>query len=194
MKGCRPLLRDEVRRVLKVKNLSRRDAAMLTVGFSTGYRISELLSLRLGDVCNEQGTIFDNMYVAHTKNGEGRSVRLNTDSKKALKKLVNQRLAQNHALEAPLFGGRTNQFKMAIKRQQAWRVIKRCFELAKVIGGKLATHSLRKTFAARMKEALKGDLQQIQQALGHKSITSTIAYLGVDREKVETAMGELSYE
>ena len=194
MKGCRPLLRDEVKRVLKSNDLSPRDSAMLTLGFSTGYRISEILSLRLSDVATPNGQIFDTVYVAHTKNGEGRSVRLNSDSKKALKRLVNERLNSGYSLNDPLFGGRTHQFKVAIKRQQAWRVIKRCFALAKVVGGKLATHSLRKTFAAQMKVALKGDLQQIQQALGHKSITSTVAYLGVDREKVDAAIGCLSYE
>lgn len=39
-----------------------------------------------------------------------------------------------------------------------------------------------------MKEALKGDLQKIQAALGHKSITSTIAYLGFDQGEVNQAI------
>ncbi len=45
-----------------------------------------------------------------------------------------------------------------------------------------------------MKEILKGDLQQIQAALGHKSITSTIAYLSFDIGEVNQAIQGLSYE
>jgi len=187
MKGCRPLTRIEVKQVLKAGN-STRDNALLTLGFSTGYRISELLSIRICDVATATGEIFHSVYVAKTKNGEGRSVPLNTDSRKSLKRLVTELLEAGHDVTAPLFGGRKNQFKVAIKRQQAWKIIKKLFEIAKVIGGKLATHSLRKTFASRMKEALKGDLQQIQAALGHKSITSTIAYLGFDQGEVNQAI------
>jgi len=193
MKGCRPLTRIEVKQVLKAGN-SIRDNALLTLGFSTGYRISELLSLKICDVATTTGEIFHSVYVAKTKNGEGRSVPLNTDSRKSLKRLIAQLLEDGHDMNTPLFGGRKNQFKVAIKRQQAWRIIKKLFELAKVVGGKLATHSLRKTFASRMKEALKGDLQQIQAALGHKSITSTIAYLGFDIGEVNQAIQGLSYE
>jgi len=193
MKGCRPLTRIEVKRVLKNGN-STRDNALLTLGFSTGYRISELLSLCIKDVATTTGEIFNSVHVHKTKNGEGRSVPLNSDSKKSLKRLVAQLLKAGHSMLSPLFGGRKNQGKTAIKRQRAWRIIKDLFEVAKVAGGKLATHSLRKTFASSMKEALKGDLQQIQAALGHKSITSTIAYLGFDLGEVNQAIEGLSYE
>lgn len=195
MRGCQPLTRDQVKRVLKVTK-SNRDNAMLTLGFSTGYRISELLRIKICDVATATGEIFHSVHVAKTKNGEGRAVPLNTDSRKSLKRLVGELFDSGHDINAPLFGGRKNQGNTAIKRQQAWKIIKNLFELASVVGGKFtyATHSLRKTFAARMKEALKGDLQQIQAALGHKSITSTIAYLSFDIGEVNQAIQELSYE
>lgn len=196
MKGCRPLTRIEVKQMLKVSTNSSRDNALLTLGFSTGYRISELLQIKICDVATAAGEIFHSVYVSKTKNGEGRSVPLNTDSRKSLKRLVSELLKVGHDMDAPLFGGRKNQFKTAIKRQQAWKIIKKLFAIANVVGGKFtyATHSLRKTFAVRMKEALKGDLQQIQAALGHKSITSTIAYLSFDMGEVNQAIQGLSYE
>jgi site-specific recombinase XerD len=191
MKGCRPLTRIEVKQVLKTGN-SPRENALLTLGFSTGYRISELLSLKISDVATATGEIFHSVYVRKTKNGEGRSVPLNTDSRKSLKRLVAKLFEAGHDTNAPLFSGRKNKGRRAISRQHAWRLIKKLFELAKVVGGKLATHSLRKTFALRMKEALKGDLQQIQAALGHKSIASTIAYLSFDIGNVNRAIQELA--
>jgi len=189
MKGCRPLTRIEVKQVLKTGN-SPRENALLTLGFSTGYRISELLSLKIYDVATATGEIFHSVHVKKTKNGEGRSVPLNTDSRKSLKRLVAKLFEAGHDTNAPLFSGRKNKGRRAISRQHAWRLVKKLFELAKVVGG--TTHSLRKTFALRMKEALKGDLQQIQAALGHKSITSTIAYLSFDIGNVNRAIQELA--
>ena len=196
MRGCQPLTRKQVKQVLKVSSNSSRDNALLTLGFSTGYRISELLQIRICDVATATGEIFHSVHVAKTKNGEGRTVPLNTDSRKSLKRLVADLFKAGHDINAPLFGGRKNQGRTAIKRQQAWKIIKKLFELANVVGSKFtyATHSLRKTFALRMKEALKGDLQKVQAALGHKSITSTIAYLSFDIREVNQAIQELSYE
>jgi len=196
MRGCQPLTRQQVKQVLKVSTKSNRDNALLTLGFSTGYRISELLRIKICDVATATGEIFHSVHVSKTKNGEGRAVPLNTDSRKSLKRLVFELLKAGHDMNAPLFGGRKNQFKTAINRQQAWKIIKKLFELANVVGGKFtyATHSLRKTFAQNMKEILKGDLQQIQAALGHKSITSTIAYLSFDIGEVNQAIQGLSYE
>lgn len=111
-----------------------------------------------------QGVIFNDIYVEgrNTKTSEGRSMPLNTDAKKSLKKLVSGLLRKGVDMASPLFGGRKNTGKKAISRQQAWRILKDLFSKANIGGGKLATHSLRKTFADRMKEALNGDLGQVK--------------------------------
>jgi site-specific recombinase XerD len=49
MKGACPLTREQVKAVLKVTT-STREKALLTLEFCTGYRISELLSLKLSDI------------------------------------------------------------------------------------------------------------------------------------------------
>jgi len=56
------------------------------------------------------------------------------------------------------------------------RALKALFALADVLGN-VATHSLRKTFAAEIYRLLDGKLEKVQVALGHRSITSTVAYL-----------------
>jgi len=188
MKGCRPLTRKETKAVLKATD-SLRDNALLTLGFRTGYRISELLSLRICDVATPEGVIFDELYVEgkNTKTSEGRAMFINSDAKKAVKRLVLSLLKKGHQMTAPLFSGRKHTGK-AISRQQAWRLLKELFEKAKVVGGKLATHTLRKTFAARVKKELRGDLPKLQKALGHKSITSTIAYITFSEKRVKQAI------
>jgi integrase len=53
--------------------------------------------------------------------------------------------------------------------------------------GSKGTHTLRKTFAKEMKTRL-GDIQKVADALGHKSIQSTICYFSFDHEEVDNAI------
>ena len=55
MKGTRPLDNDEIRRVSAcfTGTFAVRNRALFMVGVSSGGRISELLSLRIGDVLPE---------------------------------------------------------------------------------------------------------------------------------------------
>ena len=49
MKGSRPLTRQQVKGLLALTSTIR-EQTLLTLGFCTGYRISELLSLKVADV------------------------------------------------------------------------------------------------------------------------------------------------
>ena len=192
MKGCRPLTRREIKAALAVKAPAR-DHALIALGFATGYRISELLSIRLQDVVDARGRVLPSVYVRHTKGGGGRGVPLNSSARKALKRLVSEMLKAGKPLHFPLFGGRVGRGRKAICRQMANRIIKRLFEQARVVGGRLASHSMRKTFASLMRDRFSGDYQKIQKALGHQSITSTMSYLPVDEDEIYAAIAGLEY-
>lgn len=193
MKGCRPLTRIEVKTVLS-KVCSLREKALLVVGFATGYRISELLSMRMKDVATNGGEILKYAHVRKTKNGEGRSVLLNSDAQKVLRELIRYLRGLGLGDDAPLFisrkHGNDGNVK-AISRQQAWTILKQLFELANIFGN-VATHSMRKTYASFMQEALKGDLAKLQAALGHKAITSTISYISFSHDEIDDAITSLS--
>jgi hypothetical protein len=62
-------------------------------------------------------------------------------------------------------------------------VLKEAFEKAG-LNGKLATHSLRKSFAQRVYDAC-GDVVLVQELLGHASIGTTRKYLGVSYQKAQ---------
>lgn len=66
-----------------------------------------------------------------------------------------------------------------LTRIGAWRVLKRAFRAAG-LSGKLATHTMRKTFAARMRELVGGDMMKLKELMGHKALSSTAAYVQVD--------------
>jgi integrase len=59
MKGCRPLSEAEVTLLRQSfgGRYARRDQALFLVGVKSGFRISELLSLRVGDVWRGQQVV-----------------------------------------------------------------------------------------------------------------------------------------
>jgi site-specific recombinase XerD len=190
MKGSRPLTRENVKAVLKATT-SIREKTLLTCGFCLGFRISELLSLKVSDV-STGGAIHSHVTVkaSNTKTKVGRTVLLNSDAKKALTLLVSWLESKGITdKSAPLFLSQkrtTNGALKAISRQQAHDLLKALFALIGEFGN-VSTHTLRKTFAARIWEATK-QLPLVQIALGHKSINSTVSYLDFGNDDVDNAI------
>ena len=65
-----------------------------------------------------------------------------------------------------------------MNRQTAHEMLKKAFEDAG-LNGKLATHSLLKSFAQRLYEE-SGDIYLVQELLGHRNVSTTQKYLGVN--------------
>lgn len=185
MKGCRPLTNSEIESLLEYLSRFRhcvRDRTLLLVGLRTGFRISELLSLRVSNVM-QNGKIAGRVWVArrHMKGKkEGRELVLHPEAKAALEQLI-PTLDPGHdpfLFQAQGAGGRP------LNRRRAWQVLKKA-AAACGLEGKLATHSMRKTFAHRVHERGGKDLRKTQEAMGHKNINSTAAYIGVDQDEVD---------
>ena len=90
MRGSRPLTKEEVqetKRLLKITGRCReRNYALFVIDINTGFRIGELLSLRVNDLLNRDGSVTDYLTVKaeYMKgNCDGRTVYLNTQGKKA---------------------------------------------------------------------------------------------------------------
>jgi Phage integrase family len=64
MRGCRPLTDDEVTLISKSFSgtYGKRNKALFLLGVRTGFRISEMLSLRVGDL-HQHGKIVDRVTV-----------------------------------------------------------------------------------------------------------------------------------
>ncbi len=145
---------------------SYRDLAMLETLYSSGMRVSELVALDLGDVD------LDRMQVrCPGKGGRSRVVPLRAAACASLSEYLElsrgsmagdsqQALFVNHR------GGR-------LTRQGFWLILKSYADQAGV--GDITPHTLRHSFAAH---ALKGgaDLRDVQQLLGHVSISTTQVY------------------
>ena len=193
MKGTRPLDNNEIRLVSAcfTGKYEVRNRGLFLLGVSTGGRISELLSLRIGDVYQNGKPVTDLLFdKSIVKGGEvSRAVPVNVDGRQAIDDLVrwHREQYQNTEADRPLFPSRQKPGSVAMHRQTAHDILKTAFTDAG-LNGKLATHSLRKSFAQRVYEQ-SGDIFLVQELLGHKSVSTTQRYLGVNyasaREAVE---------
>ena len=191
MKGCRPLTEAEVNLIAKSfgGKYVNRDKALFLLGVKSGFRISELLSLRLGDVI-QAGRLVDRVTVQRRnmkKKTEGRTVLLHPDAKAALAAWGEELRAAGYMTDdAFVFQSKKGRNK-AISRVHAWRILNECYE-SNEMTGKLGTHAMRKTFANKVYDALKGDLVKTQKALGHRNINSTVQYLSFREEEIDEAI------
>lgn len=200
MKGCRPLTDDEVADVEQSfgGRYAVRDRALFQLGVLSGFRISELLSLRVGDVV-QAGRIVDQIAVQRRnmkKKVEGRTVILHPKAKAALASWLEELQADGYFLADDfIFRSRKGQNR-PISRGQAFKILQDAFE-ANELTGRLGTHSMRKTFANRVYRHLcqrraTGEpldpFRLTSKALGHRNINSTDSYLSFLEDDIQQAI------
>ena len=118
MKGTSPLDNDEIRRVAECFDgtFEARNRGLFMLGVSTGGRISELLSLRIGDVYQNGKAVTDLLYEKNiVKGGEVlRAVPVNTDGSRAISDLIGWHREQYRTAKAsrPLFPSRNGKGKL----------------------------------------------------------------------------------
>src|SRR4051794_14420530 len=143
MKGCRSLNHEEIEKVKKCfkGKFQLRDRALFMLGIYTGLRISELLSIKVGDVIQD-GRLVERIGVKrHNTKGkhEGRVLLFHPKAQLAVEAWVTI-----SGLTKPndcLFHTSSSTLS-AITRQQAWRILRRAFARAGLTG-QLGTHTLR---------------------------------------------------
>ena len=191
MKGCRPLTDQEVSEVAISfgGEYAARDRALFLLGVKAGFRISELLSLRVGDVL-QAGRLVDRVTVQRRhmkKKTEGRTVLLHPEAKAALADWI-EGLTDNGTLNTDTFVFRSRKgANKPVSRIHVWRILREAYE-TNSMAGNLGTHSMRKTFANRIYDRLGHDLVKTQRALGHRNINSTVSYLSFREEEIDEAI------
>lgn len=191
MKGCRPLTDAEIQAVAGsfAGEYATRDRALFLLGIRSGFRISEILSIILGDLV-QMGRMVDRVSVQRRhmkKRIEGRTVLLHPEAREALAAWILELAAAGHtAPETCVFRSRKGD-NQPIGRIQGWRILNTRFA-DHGMTGKLGTHSMRKTFANKVYERLGHDLVRTQRALGHLNINSTVQYLSFREEDIDAAI------
>jgi integrase len=207
MIGCEPFSPEQekqLRDYFKSRRHSARNVALLTFGIQTGFRISEILSLTIGELF-KGGKMVDRVYMRkwNMKGGKagkssGRSMILAKNTKKALQAQVDY-LAGRGRTEPEQFIFQTQNFKRGNNQHMhytsGWRLLNYAAkELGMTI--KVGSHSMRKTFADRIYRNLldkkNADALRILQAgLGHENINNTIRYLSFQEDDLNTAIDDV---
>ena len=195
MKGTRPLDNTENRTVADAFDgiYATRNRSLFVLGVSTGGRISELLSLKVDDVYQNDRPVTDLLFDrAIVKGGEvSRAVPVNADGKNAIEALIGWHAEGFGSVKSDRFLFPSRQTTGAIDRRTAHEALKKAFEAAG-LNGKLATHTMRKSFAQRLYDQT-ADIFAVQEMLGHKSVATTQRYLGVNYATVREAVEKMAF-
>jgi integrase/recombinase XerC len=177
----KPLAPDDARRVVSADTqlaeepwIAARNAAVLTLLYGCGLRISEALGLDGAAIVGEGETVL-------RVTGKGGKTRLVPVLPVAASAVAEYRRLCPFALEAgrALFrGARGGPLQPAIIQREMQR-LRAAFGLPDTA----TPHALRHSFATHLL-ARGGDLRSIQELLGHASLSTTQIYTGVDAARL----------
>jgi site-specific recombinase XerD len=163
------LSKSEINTVLKVEeNLKHR--LLLMIVYSSGLRVSEVVSLKRSDIDTSRKTIF-------VSSGKGRKDRYTLLSDRVIQTLKEYYFFYD--IKTWLFPGQTAARHLSVRAAQ--KIFETAFRKAN-IEKSASIHSLRHTFATHLLES-GTDVRYIQELLGHRSIRTTERYTHVAHRK-----------
>ncbi len=182
------LSHDEIRGVLRVSTqsgggekrslrraLSYRNATMLELLYSSGLRVSELVTLKVDDIHFEAGFL--------RVIGKGSKERIVPVHQRAIERIKEYLkdyrpllLKRNHS-EYIFLTGRS----APMTRQRFWQTMK---SYGKELGLEISPHTVRHTFATHLLEG-GSDLRSLQKMLGHADIATTQIYTKVTMDRIK---------
>jgi integrase/recombinase XerD len=157
--------------------LGVRDRAMLETLYATGLRVSELVTLKTGQVSHDMGLVR-----VLGKGSKERLVPLGEEALHWVKRYVAEGRAQllKGRLVDDLF---VTAHGAAMTRQAFWHLIKRYAAQAGVTSP-VSPHTLRHAFATHLLNH-GADLRVVQLLLGHSDVATTQIYTHVARERLK---------
>lgn len=191
--GCRPLKDWEYEAIIACLRgkYALRDAALIEFGIRTGFRLSEILSLRVGDVFHN-GRIVDVVTVKKCWMKGRRGSRTMPIHPKAATRLHAWLTSAGYTVDGlahqPVFSRQKTAVPMS--RVQGWNIIKKAALGAGLDVARLASHSLRKTFATNMWHStfVAKDMAKLARLLGHQNYNNTLTYIEFLDDTLEQAV------
>ena len=156
--------------------LGLRDKAMLELLYATGLRVSELVSLKVGDVNLDVGYL-----MAFGKGSKERVVPIGESAQAWLKNFIADGRHKLYKGQSEyLF---TNRSGKGLSRQGFWKIIK-SYAMRANMAVSITPHTLRHSFATHLLER-GADLRSVQMMLGHADISTTQIYTHVTTERLK---------
>ncbi|WP_068794118.1 site-specific tyrosine recombinase XerD [Brevibacillus laterosporus] len=157
--------------------IAYRDKAMLELLYATGIRVSELVSLQLGDINLDMGFV-----KCMGKGSKERMIPLGSIAIQVIRTYLDRGRPQliKASSDQALF---LNHLGTQITRQGFWKIIKK-YALQEGIQKEITPHTLRHSFATHLLEN-GADLRSVQEMLGHADISTTQIYTHVTRTRIK---------
>jgi integrase/recombinase XerD len=157
-------------------SLTQRDQAMIELGYATGLRVSEVVSLKVSQVNLEAGYL-----TVVGKGSKERAVPIGSYARQRLLVYLQEARPKilNGRLSPFLFVSRAGR---RLSRQGFWQRLRLAVRRSG-IDGKVSPHTLRHAFATHLVER-GADLRAVQMMLGHSDIATTQIYTHVARERL----------
>lgn len=160
---------------------AKRDRAMLELMYATGLRVTELVSLDVGDACLDSPKPYVRLV------GKG-----NRERQIPLLEQPAQEVGDYIRFARPRLVGERNETALFVNRRgerltrQGFWLILKAYAHEAGIEGRVTPHTLRHSFATHM---LRGgmDIHKVQELLGHANISTTQVYTQVSREHIREA-------
>lgn len=168
----------ELLEVVKGEDLrNQRDEVMLRILYSTGMRVTELISLRISDINISKGK------VRVLKNKTKRTLTLDDEAAKSLRNYITniRPLLARLDSEDWLF---YNSVGKSLTRQGFWKILKK-YKDETSIKQEITPHVLRHSFAIHnLSEGM--DIKDLKDILGHTDIATTMMYTDfMENNKIE---------
>lgn len=166
---------EEIKKFLKQPNVEvekgSRDKAMLELLYSTGLRVSEILSLNIEDLDFELG------FVKLLVDNETRLIPMQKNAQEDLLAYLRD-YRTSYSLKEPLF---VNYIGDRLTRQGFWKIIK-AYAKSASINKPITPQIIRNSFAVHLIK--KGtDIRRVQEILGHSDLSTTQVYLNMAVEE-----------
>jgi integrase len=169
-------LLQEIKQWLKENN--ERNYILFLLGIHTGFRISDILRLRVKDV---QGW---NIFIKEKKTKKPKDVKMSNELKKAIRNYIKDKPKNEYLIKS------RNGKNKPLSRGMAYVIIQ---QIADEFGlERLGTHSLRKTYGYNHYMKFK-DVASLQEMLNHSHPKETLLYIGINQDNLNKQQSKIDW-
>lgn len=177
-----------------LKRKEYRNYLIFTLGISFALRAGDLLSLKVKDVYNEDGTVKKEFTIYEDKTNKRNTIVINEQCREILDKYFY--MISDHSDDGPLFEsatkgkhGEARSINISALNKILSRAARDCN-----LPGHISSHSMRKTFVYHTIKAHDSDqriLLLLQKMLNHSDARTTLRYCGIEAEEIAALREEM---
>ena len=173
----KPLNENQVKLLRKLVEGNELHELLLNISCDTMLWSSDLLSLKVKDVVNEDGSVKESVKVRQQKT---QNYTLNIPLSKNSHDVIKKYLLDKEPESWIFVGNKSHYTKSPITQKQYSRIVKGWVSSLGISNvGDYSTHSIRRTKSSLIYQKTH-NVEVCRRLLGHANITATSAYLGIE--------------